>query len=352
MVTVNYYLESSKLVVFVNGKVYRKDCTLDHYKEIEEAYAAYESHKITKQEFLEVCHIFPEGASQKEDVVKKAGFLIKEEEGKKRVYLEGYEDNPIPQILGQEVFSYLEAGLNVNFLKNFWKRCLKNPYVKDGNNPIEGLFKFIKYNGLVINQEGFVIGKKKVEFPKQSDYEFTRSIKDLVNYYYRDGKIIPLAKWSFNKEEKAKFEKLMGSAEFISSYQKSRNIPEEQLVKYKLNRWTRLPAHECSYDPTVSCGPGLHIGSDSYVKTFGTFEGVVIACLFDPAEVTSIPYNEEDCKIRVAALYPFAIVSSDPFSDKVVDIDYEEYEEYCEECGEPIDPDFDDYLCQECSISS
>lgn len=58
-----------------------------------------------------------------------------------------------------------------------------------------------------------------------------------------------------------------------------------------------LPRHEVSDDPTIGCGPGLHVGNESYARSWG--ERWVIVEV-QPKDIVSVPLAETQ-KMRVCA---------------------------------------------------
>ncbi len=86
-------------------------------------------------------------------------------DGENDLFLKGAEYEPIPKLLAQRILDYLEHGLDVNNLVNFWKNCLLNPDKK----AVEGLFRFLEHNGHQITSNGYFFGYKKVQVDKRFD---------------------------------------------------------------------------------------------------------------------------------------------------------------------------------------
>lgn len=69
------------------------------------------------------------------------------------------------------------------------------------------------------------------------------------------------------------------------------NIPNEEGTVIS------MPRSEVEHDPAVGCSFGLHVGTESYARSFG--HGTVVVCRVDPKDVVSVPTDCGFEKMRV-----------------------------------------------------
>jgi len=77
-------------------------------------------------------------------------------------------------------------------------------------------------------------------------------------------------------------------------------------LDYRIGQSPSMPRYQVEDDPNIGCGPGLHAGSITYVKGYGSAGDRVIIVKVDPANVVSIPKDSDCQKVRTCA---FEIVS-------------------------------------------
>ena len=95
-----------------------------------------------------------------------------------------------------------------------------------------------------------------------------------------------------------------------------------------------MPRFKVDDNCDEGCSQGLHVGSITYVKSYGSPGDKVIICKIDPADVVSIPLDSDHQKMRCCK-YEVVAEYAEDLLPAVVDYGgYEEswtrnYEKYC-----------------------
>lgn len=276
------------------------------------------SEKISEEDAIMLAEMYGKGiTSEQVDEVKNLLFPMKkiEKDGWKMadngsVYHEFAPDIPVPMDMGEHIKRHLEEENDTMKIVNFWLRLVDNR----NQNLIPNVFKFINANNLTVTEDGSIIGKKKV-----IQVEGIKPDESFIEYelYLNENGIVKSAKGLSVSNSMAKeFIKWINQAKLVSTF--------DRKTEYKIGGVTALSRDECEYSPEISCGSGLHIGGDNYINNFGG--NIIIMCKFDPADIISIPYNEEEHKVRVCKLITIGLCVTKPLP---ASLDYEEiwYEE-------------------------
>lgn len=99
-----------------------------------------------------------------------------------------------------------------------------------------------------------------------------------------------------------------------------------------------MPRSEVTHDPNQSCAAGLHVGTHSYAKGYGT---ILVRVLVHPRDFVSVPHYEGE-KARVCRYVVLEEESSKietpvyevkPWSEPMVDDTEDDEDFYCYNCG-------------------
>jgi len=226
----SYIIKKLKVTFNINGKPYIK---------------RFESEN-SMYEFLQKI----EASSNKEELFGIEQSILKDKRFYKesgKLYLKGCE-NPLPNKIANKLTKLFDRGLSIEGLVMFWVKCHQNEEFR----AIEELYNFIVHNGITIDEEGNIIGWKKVT-----------KVKD--------------------------------------GYKPSRN---KNLFTYKLNVEVRIPYDEVDNDKNNTCSFGLHVGSQEYATNFQG--NCCILVKVNPKDVVSVPTDYNGQKLRCCAFTPIA----------------------------------------------
>lgn len=147
-----------------------------------------------------------------------------------------YDGEKIPAEFNERIFKMAAGGESPEPLFKFYERLQKNP----SNRAVVSLWNFMQHNGIPITEDGHLLAYKGI----------TTSYKDC----------------------------------HTKTFDNRPGVVNE------------MPRNKISDDPNNACDPGFHVGSEVYAKGFGQ---VVVICKVDPADVVSVPYDENGQKMRV-----------------------------------------------------
>jgi hypothetical protein len=198
-----------------------------------------------------------------------------------RIYLQGTSE-AIPMFMSSKIKEFLDNGLDLAPMINFWKHLLLNP-----DTHVRGqLFKFLENNGHPITENGYFLAYKAVGVKRKYDKETGEEIIK-VEYDEETGERIP-----------EKYSQAMTFKPFHpGSFGMSINIGDP----------VQMPREECDNDPERTCSAGLHVGSMQYVKDFGYGDSVILEVLVNPRNVVSVPVDYNATKMRCCEYFPMAI---------------------------------------------
>jgi len=206
-------------------------------------------------------------------------------DGGSAMYLKGTSD-PIPEFLAKKLLEYIDKGLNVEALVNFWKNTLLNP----DKGVRQQLFGFLEHNGHPITDKGYFLAYKAVNVARKYDTETGEEVIS-VSYDENTGDRIE--------------EKLTQAMSFKPYHSGSHGMT------VKVGTPITMPREECDSDPDVTCSAGLHVGSMEYVHDFGYSDGVILEVLVSPRNVVAVPRDYNNTKMRTCEYYPIAITNGE-----------------------------------------
>lgn len=113
-------------------------------------------------------------------VVSTWGNLKKHRSGK--YYLEGVSV-PLPQAMAEKYVEYIEKGLSIEALENFWKLLVLNP----DKHVRESLFKFADRYNFPITRDGHFVAYKSVAWGAEKYREFAIEVNSTINHMKTTG---------------------------------------------------------------------------------------------------------------------------------------------------------------------
>lgn len=152
-----------------------------------------------------------------------------------------YNGQPIHHAVVDEIVRYDQAGLPFDHLARFLERLLQNP----SKRSIDQVWGFVSKHGLNIDEDGYVLGLRR------------------VNDNWKD---------------------------FHTG-----------TIDNKIGAKPSMPRNQVSDDPNDGCSHGFHFGAAEYVSTFHGGQGHVIVVRVDPADIVCVPYDEHASKVRCCA---------------------------------------------------
>lgn len=209
------------------------------------------------------------------------------DENENKLFLAG-TTIPLPTTLSDKILDFLENGLPVNPLVEFWQSCLRNPHFV----AVEELFQFLERNNLPITEDGGFLGYKKLNFVNRIDVpdDFEELFID------RDGNVRDVKGREVGQNLKVKY------LDFINS----KNNPTMKdvhsgTIKQKLGEVVRIERVKLGEeDRREACGYGLHIGAFNY----GFSGDVRVLCKVMPEDVIACNPNEDKlrtCKYQIVS---------------------------------------------------
>ena len=172
-------------------------------------------------------------------------------------YREGricYEGEPLPGNLHQRAVALLRRGDRsfIHFLA-FWERLMRNPSYR----VVHQLDRFLTESNIPIGPGGYLYAYKTVA--------------------ETDGKLL--------------------------SFQGNPRVANDVGCRPSEGR------NQISDDPNVSCGPGMHAGSKSYLVAYRS-DGTYIVVRIDPEDVVSVPFDHNSRKMRTCEYIVVGILAN------------------------------------------
>jgi hypothetical protein len=206
-------------------------------------------------------------------------------DGGSAMYLKGTSD-PIPEFLAKKLLEYIDKGLNVEALVNFWKNTLLNP----DKGVRQQLFGFLEHNGHPITDKGYFLAYKAVKVARKYDAETGEEVVSI----------------RYDEDTGDRIEEKLTQAMSFKPYHSGAHG-----MTVKVGTPITMPREECDSDPDVTCSAGLHVGSMDYVHDFGYSEGVILEVLVSPRNVVAVPSDYNNTKMRTCEYYPIAITNGE-----------------------------------------
>lgn len=156
------------------------------------------------------------------------------------VYCDGKQVN---NLVTQRILYFLQEDFEFSPLVNFLKKYFNNPECHNEKD-VDGLFRFVETNNLVLTWDGFILAYKRV---KDDYFDFYASM-------------------------------------FDNSIGKTVEMPRSAVTK----------------DPHQTCSAGLHVAGLTYARDhYHSGEGRLIVVKVNPADVVSVPHDYASGKARV-----------------------------------------------------
>jgi len=272
------------------------------------------------------------------------------------VYLAGF-NTPLPLTLIEVIKEYNDNGYPLDAIINFWKLLMINPDTRVRTS----LFDFITTHDFVLTDKGYMVVYKAVYYKdNKAEKAIDKSLEEFVSNKYLHVKktwkespkkyivykaangelaITKLATAEGWNEKEQGIEVLGNLGELYTALVVAENKPEEAPTKVEYTdmhtRSMRIVLGEpvkqarklCDADPAQDCSNGLHCGATSYVNSFASNSGVVLACFVNPANVVAVP-NYDHSKMRVDEYFPFAVATYENGKIDIIEQAYFE-DDYC-----------------------
>jgi len=206
-------------------------------------------------------------------------------DGNSAMYLKGTSD-PIPEFLAKKLLEYIDKGLNVEALVNFWKNTLLNP----DKGVRQQLFGFLEHNGHPITDKGYFLAYKAVKVARKYDAETGEEVVSI----------------RYDENTGERIEETLNQSMTFKPYHSGAHG-----MTVKVGEPITMPREECDSDPEVTCSAGLHVGSMEYVHDFGYSGGVILEVLVSPRNVVAVPTDYNNTKMRCCEYYPIAITNGE-----------------------------------------
>jgi len=335
----------------INGKLHKKNC--GNAKEADELYrAVIKANEDPSEANIKILRSL---INEKTRVAFLAGLESDPESGE--VFLAGF-NTPLPLTLIEVIKEYHDNGYPLNAVINFWKLLMINPDVRVRTS----LFDFITTHDFVLTDKGYMVVYKAVyykndgnEKPVDKSLEefvsnkhlhvkktWKESPKKYIVYKKADGELaITKLEIAEGRNEKNEGIEVLGNLDelykaLVITENKVEDAPvakteytdmHTRSMRIVLGEPVKMERKDCDGDPAKDCSYGLHTGSTKYVESFASNNGVVLACLVNPANVVAVP-NYDHSKMRVSEYFPFAAAT---YIDGKIDIIEQAYfeEDYC-----------------------
>lgn len=205
------------------------------------------------------------------------------------IYLDG---DPAPEAISDAIMDNYEAGTDFEPLVNFLEKLANNP----NQDSVEQLYGWITATGgLTITYDGNIVGYKGVQTTSEG-YRSINAGRAIVNG-----------------------EEVTGT------------IPND------IDDTIEMPRSEVTFNPSVGCSVGLHVGTWEYASRWG--DGTTLEVEVNPRDVVSVPHDSGAQKMRVCR-YTVTDVLDAPHNTPVKGFVVADYDEDVDFWGEADDDGF------------
>jgi len=251
-----------------------------------------------------------------------------------RAYLKG-TNVAMPTELTELIGQYIEQGLSIKPLVNFWVNCMLNP----NEQARQDFFKYIQEYGILLTDNGYAILYKAVNKGGKGDdfQEYISSARldimdrgedpsDFFVVHFEDEDDYDYVKIgdSLTRDDEGNV-RIIGTIaslyvppQTVSTDKKTLYTPWHSGGEYGneiyLGEVVEMPREECDPDSAVSCSHGLHVGSYDYVKEFGSGLDTILAILVNPKDIVALP-EHDNSKIRTCRYFPYAVIQRERNGD-------------------------------------
>ena len=231
-------MTNDKLSILKGGKLYSIEMSDPRFEEAEKLY-----HEDSIEEFIQlVVDSYEESVFKSENI---EGFEVSETEI-------SYKGRKIEGILKEKLKNLLKKNLSILPFSKFLDNLYKNP----SSNSIKQLYDFLSYKDLPIDEEGYIIAYKGVNYDYYSSHGNTRT-KVLQGVVDEAGRIL--------------------------------NTPGSKIA---------VERSDVDDDFNNHCSFGLHVGSYDYASGFASR---VVMVRVNPADAVSVPRDCSFQKLRCCA---------------------------------------------------
>ncbi len=179
-----------------------------------------------------------------------------------------FDNDPIEDTLSDHLLRLIHSGDDVVYLINFWENIAANP----SDHSRENLLRWLEAEDFSITREGMIVGYKGLDH----EYRSIHSGPAIVDGVQQNGKI--------------------------------HNV-EGSVIE--------LPRSSVTADSFAACAYGLHVGTDSYARSFGY---TTVEVYVNPRDVVSVPVDCNGQKMRVCR-YTVGPVSEAKHDSPIVSYD-------------------------------
>lgn len=263
--------------------------------------------------------------------------ILEHDDVENKFYLKDFNKYPIPNVLLKVMIDYLENDFPVEPIINFWKLLMSN----EDERVINDLFKFMEKYNFSITDHGYGVAYKYVELTNGKKTEnknvvlsatgkekFIRESVDRIKNQRKSPKNYCVVTYSdktgfFLSKNDRRIEKTMLTSENLLELYNNLSQPivtantetytdsHSKTFEIKLGIPVKEDRKNCNADPAQGCSKGLHLGTDAYIREYFPNGGVVLACLFNPANVVAVPLDGNFTKMRVCEYFPYAKLNVD-----------------------------------------
>ena len=166
-----------------------------------------------------------------------------------------------------------------------------------------------------ITEAGLVVAYRNADIKEESKYS-TEYVKNIINSYYQEKYVNGLNPKEILDSNGKSLEEIYneivnegaGSPIYTDQHSHSTTI--------KLGQPVSMPRSEVNCDQNVTCSFGLHCASAGWLKR-NYFGDVGLQVLVNPANICSVPPEDNYGKMRTCEYFPIALVDFDDNGDVI-----------------------------------
>lgn len=177
-----------------------------------------------------------------------------------------FDGDPVHGALQEQILRHLEADEDFEPLVIFYENLAQNP----SPGSVEQLYEWVARNDFQITADGMIVAYKGVRSDGNGGFTSVKSGRAIVN------------------------------GEVVSG-----------LIPNAVGDTIEMPRSEVVDDPFSLCSTGLHVGTYSYARTWGS-DGAMLRVEVNPRDVVSVPNDANGEKVRVCRYYVEEVMESAP----------------------------------------
>jgi len=219
-----------------------------------------------------------------------------------------YNDAEVHTVVTDRIVNMIKEEFDYKPMLRFLERLYENP----SNRAVNELYRFLMHKNLPITDEGFVLAYKAVH--------------------------------TYDGEDFVSLDLNITSGDLLDKYTGT--------IRNNVGDTPSMPRNQVQDNANIGCGPGLHLGSETYAKGYGCGDGdVLLICQLDPADVVSIPLDcscqkMRSCGYKVVGVYEQTLNSAvhSEYTNVYEEDDDEDHDEddYFDELDTSYEEDDDD----------